>query len=78
MAVEHVNLGSHGSFGVHKGALHRALGVAEGRKIPTSKLASGAASSDPHVRRMVASAKGFAGMHHGGAKKHSFGGPPVD
>ena len=70
MATEHVSLGKKGSFNVHKGALHRALGVAEGKKIPASKLAAASRSSNPHVRRMAASAKGFKAMHHGGKKKH--------
>lgn len=62
---ETVNLGKAGSFSVKKGALHRALGVPEGEKIPASKLAAASHSKNPHVRRMAASAKGFSKMHHG-------------
>lgn len=65
--TEHVDLGEKGSFPVHKGALHRALGVPEGEKIPAAKLAEASNSKDEHVRRMAASAKGFAGMKHGGS-----------
>ena len=60
--MTHVNLGSRGSFNVHKGALHKALGVSEGSKIPSSKLAEASNSSNPRVRRMAASAKGFKAM----------------
>ena len=59
--TEHVDLGGHGSFTVHKGALHEALGVPQGEKIPASKL-----KGHHHGRlgRMIASAKGFKAMHH--------------
>lgn len=60
--TQHVDLGGKGSFTVHKGALHRALGVPEGEKIPESKL-SGHHSG--RLGRMIASAKGFKAMHHG-------------
>jgi hypothetical protein len=60
--TQNVDLGDAGSFNVHKGALHRALGVPEGSTIPAAKLASASNSSDPHVRRMAASAKGFKAM----------------
>lgn len=59
-----VDLGKKGSFPVNKGGLHRALKVPEGQKIPPSKLAEASDSDDPHVRRMAASAKGFAAMKH--------------
>lgn len=61
-ATKRVNLGEKGSFNVHKGALYRALGVPEGEKIPDSKL-----EGHHHGRlgRMIASARGFASMHHG-------------
>jgi len=64
MATEHVDLGGKGSFNVHKGALHRKLGVPEGEKISASKLSAASHSSDPHERRMAASAKGFKAMSH--------------
>jgi hypothetical protein len=63
-----VDLGKKGSFNVHKGALHRALGVAEGKKIPESKMDQARASSNPHVRNMARSAAGLKAMHHGGRK----------
>lgn len=40
-----------------KGALHRALGVPEGEKIPAKKLAKGAKSKSPLMRKRVALAK---------------------
>lgn len=58
-----VDLGEKGSFSVRKGALHRALGVPEGEKIPESKLAG---HHSGKLGRMIASAKGFKAMHHGG------------
>jgi hypothetical protein len=57
-----VNLGEKGSFTEHPGALHRALGVPQGEKIPASKMAG---KHTGRLGRMIASAKGFAGMSHG-------------
>ncbi len=65
MATEQVDLGSKGSFSVNKGGLHRALGVPAENKISDAQLASASNSSDPHVRRMAASAKGFKAMRKG-------------
>ena len=62
--IKVVNLGKGGSFKVHKGKLHKALGVPEGTKISKEKLASASNSKSPAVRRMAASAKGFAAMKH--------------
>lgn len=59
--TQHVDLGKAGSFNVHKGALHRALGVPEGEKIPESKMEG---HHSGRLGRMIASAKGFAGMKH--------------
>jgi len=41
----------------NKGALHRALGVEEGKKIPSKKLAKAAKSKNPKLRKEVALAK---------------------
>lgn len=60
-ATKKVSLGSKGSFNVRPGALHRALGVPEGEKIPESKLAG---HHSGRLGRMIASAKGFKAMHH--------------
>jgi hypothetical protein len=51
------------------GALHRALGVPEGEKIPASKLAKAARSSNPTMRRRAALAKTLKGFHRGRGKK---------
>ena len=56
-----VNLGSKGSFKEHPGALHRALGVPEGDKIPEKKLEG---QHSGRRGRMIASAKGFKAMNH--------------
>jgi len=45
-----------------KGALHRALEVKEGEKIPEKKLAKGAKSSNPTIRKEVALAKTLGKM----------------
>ena len=52
-----------GGFQVHRGALHRALGVPEGKRIPAKKLAAAMHSKNAHVRRMARSAKGLMAMH---------------
>jgi hypothetical protein len=67
MAIGHkshrVDLGSHGSFSVNKGGLHRALGVPEGQKLSASQKEPKPGDSE-HVKRMKASAKGLASMSH--------------
>jgi len=57
-----VNLGKKGSFKVRPGALHKALGVSSGSKLSSSDLSKASNSSNPKVRRMAASAKGFKAM----------------
>ena len=47
----------------HPGALHRALHVPEGQKIPASKLLTALHSSDPHLRKMAQLAKTLKKMH---------------
>lgn len=46
----------------HPGALHKALGVPEGKKIPANKLAKAAHSSNPTMRRRAALAKTLGKM----------------
>lgn len=46
--------------GLEKGGLHRALGVPEGQKIPQSKIAAAAKSSNPNLRKKAAFAKSAA------------------
>ena len=50
---------------MHKGALHRELGVPEGEKIPESKIDSAANSSNPKLKRRAEFAKTMAGWNHG-------------
>lgn len=57
-----VDLGKKGSFKVHPGKLHRALGIPESEKIPASKLKI-KPSDSPSVVHMKASAKGLKAMH---------------
>ena len=61
MKTQHVNLGKKGSFDVHPGALHRALGVPQGEKIPEKDLEG---HHSGRLGRMIASAKGFKAMKH--------------
>jgi hypothetical protein len=56
-----VDLGSKGSFEERPGALHRALHVPLGEKIPESKLEG---HHEGKLGRMIASAKGFKAMKH--------------
>lgn len=43
--------------GLHKGALHRALHVPEGEKIPEKKMEKASHSENPRIRKMVSTAK---------------------
>jgi hypothetical protein len=45
------------------GALHRALGVPQGQKIPAGKLAAAARSKNPRIRREANLAKTLKRMH---------------
>ena len=56
----------------HPGALHRALGVPEGEKIPAKKLAKAGHSSNPTMRRRVALANTLKhlGKMEGGPVRH--------
>jgi len=55
----------------HRGALHRALGVAEGEKIPAARLEAARNSKNPHVRHMAAFAHNVKGL--GKHTRHLFG-----
>jgi hypothetical protein len=61
--TQHVDLGSKGGFTVHKGGLHEALGVPSGQKLTASQKEPKPGDSE-HVKRMKASAAGFAAMRH--------------
>lgn len=47
----------------HPGALHRALGVPEGQKIPHAKLVQATHSNNPHIAHMARFALTLEGMH---------------
>ncbi len=47
----------------HKGALHRALGVPEGEKIPPSKMKKASKSKSTRIKRMVSLAKTLRSFH---------------
>jgi hypothetical protein len=51
--------------GKSRGALHRALGVPEGEKIPAKKMASAKRSKSPKIRKEAALAKTLKGFHKG-------------
>lgn len=52
------------SMHMKKGALHKALGVPEGQKIPPAKLAAAKHSSNPLTRRRAILAGTLKKMHH--------------
>lgn len=47
----------------HPGALHKELGVAMGKKIPTSKLNEAAHSKNPKLRKRAILAKTLSSFH---------------
>ena len=49
---------------LHKGALHRALGVPEGEKIPAHKIEAAKHSENAHVAHMANFAHTMAGFKH--------------
>ena len=60
------------AFGKNPGALHRALHVPEGQKIPASKLAGAEHSKNPLMRKRAALAE--TGKKYGGGRHHKRGG----
>lgn len=48
----------------HRGRLHAALNVPQGKTIPLSKLTAAAHSSNPHVRKMATYAETMRGWRH--------------
>ena len=49
----------------NKGALHRRLGVPEGKKIPRKRLAQAARSKNPTERKEATLAETLGKMRHG-------------
>ena len=47
----------------NKGALHRALGVPAGKKIPAGKLSKALHSSNPKIRKEAVLARTLKGLH---------------
>ena len=60
--TQHVSLGEKGSFTVHKGKLHTALGIPQDEKIPASAKEPHSGDS-PELSEERRSAKGFAAMN---------------
>lgn len=60
MAAKHFIQAMH----MHKGALHRQLGVPEGEKIPESKLKKALKSSNPTEKKRANLAMTLKGFHH--------------
>lgn len=52
----------------HPGALHRELGVPEGKKIPAKKMAKAAKSKNPKIRKQVALARTLSGLRKSGPR----------
>ena len=52
------------ALSAHPGALHRALHVPEGKKIPASELARARKSKNPHMRKMAALATTASHFKH--------------
>jgi hypothetical protein len=50
---------------LHKGGLHRALGIAEGEKIPMAKIEAATHSENGHTRKMATMAKSMKAWKHG-------------
>ena len=61
--TQHVGLGGKGSFTVHRGKLHEALGIPQDEKIPASDKEPHAGDS-PELAAERRSAKGFSKMKH--------------
>ena len=53
---------------LHKGGLHRALGVPEGQKIPAERVEAATHSSNEHVAHMARFAQTMGGFSHHHAK----------
>lgn len=51
-------------FEIHKGALHRALGIPESEPIGTTRLHAALHNKSPRIRRMARSAVGLEHMGH--------------
>lgn len=51
-------------FQIHKGRLHKALGIPEGQKIPAGRLREVLHSKDPHMRKMANFAQNAKKFHH--------------
>ena len=47
----------------HKGALHKALGVKQGEKIPASKIEKASHSKNPKLKKEAVLAKTLKGLH---------------
>lgn len=63
--VTTVSLGKKGSFKVHKGALHAALGIPQSEKIGQARIDKALHSKNPTIRHEAASAKGLTHMSKG-------------
>ena len=58
---------------IRKGALHRALGVPEGEKIPAKKMAKAKHSENPRIRKMAGFARTLKSFHADGGAVHLTG-----
>ena len=49
----------------HKGLLHKKLGIAQGKKVPLSKLMAAKHSASPALRKEATFAENARHWHHG-------------
>ena len=49
---------------LHRGGLHRALGIKEGEKIPADKVEKATHSSNSHIAHMARFAQTLSGFKH--------------
>jgi hypothetical protein len=57
----------------HPGALHKELGVPEGKKIPEKKIKAAEHSGNPTEEKRARLAETLKGFHHDGGGKHAAG-----
>ena len=59
----------------HPGALHRSLGVPQGKKIPAAKLDAATHSDNPTLKRRAVLAETFRHAHHAPHDAHAHHNP---
>jgi ribonuclease PH len=63
--TENVHLSNHRVvMHLHKGGLHRALGISEDKEIPEDRLEAATHSNNEHIKRMATLAKTMKSWKH--------------